>query len=68
MLDIVAWGWDWGRDTADQKAVKSKWVFKHKADGHFHTCLVAKGFMQIPGLDMMKPSALSHALNHYGSY
>ena len=33
------------------KAVKSKWVFKLKANGHFHTWLVAKGFMQIPGID-----------------
>ncbi len=33
------------------KAVKSKWVFKLKADGRFHACLVAKGFMQIPGID-----------------
>jgi hypothetical protein len=36
---------------ANRKAVKSKWVFKHKVDGCFRTCLVAKGFMQIPGLD-----------------
>ena len=33
------------------KAAKSKWVFKLKANGHFHTWLVAKGFMQIPGID-----------------
>ena len=33
------------------KAIKSKWVFKLKIDGHFHACLVAKGFMQIPGID-----------------
>jgi len=36
---------------ADHKAVKLKWVLKHKADGHYHACLVAKGFTQIPGLD-----------------
>ena len=36
---------------AGQKAVKSKWVFKHKVDGRYRTRLVAKGFMQIPGLD-----------------
>src|SRR5229473_1519491 len=33
------------------KAIKSKWVFKLKADGRFCACLVAKGFTQIPGID-----------------
>jgi hypothetical protein len=33
------------------KAVKSKWVFKLKVDGHYCAHLVAKGFMQIPGID-----------------
>src|SRR5712692_6386852 len=33
------------------KAIKSKWVFKLKADRRFHARLVAKGFMQIPGID-----------------
>ena len=33
------------------KAVKLKWVFKHKVDGCYHACLVAKGFTQIPSLD-----------------
>jgi hypothetical protein len=32
------------------KAVKSKWVFKLKADGCFCTQLVVKGFLQIPGI------------------
>ena len=36
------------------KAVKSKWVFKHKADGCFHMHLVAKGFKQIQGIDYNK--------------
>jgi len=36
---------------AGRKAVKLKWVFKHKANGHYHAHLVAKGFTQIPGLD-----------------
>ena len=36
---------------AGHKAVKSKWVFKHKADGRYHARLVAKGFTQIPSLD-----------------
>ena len=34
-----------------RKAVKSKWVFKLKANGHFCAQLVAKGFTQIPGID-----------------
>ena len=33
------------------KTVKSKWVFKLKSDGYYHAHLVAKGFMQIPGID-----------------
>ena len=33
------------------KAIKSKWVFKCKADGCFCMHLVAKGFMQIQGID-----------------
>jgi hypothetical protein len=36
---------------AGRKAVKSKWVFKHKADGRYCAHLVAKGFTQIPSLD-----------------
>jgi len=34
-----------------RKSIKSKWVFKLKADGCYRACLVAKGFMQIPGID-----------------
>ena len=34
-----------------RKAVKSKWVFKKKADGRFRARLVAKGFTQIEGVD-----------------
>ena len=36
---------------AGRKAVKSKWVFKRKADGRFRARLVAKGFTQIHGID-----------------
>ena len=34
-----------------RKAVKSKWVFKRKADGRFQARLVAKGFTQIQGIN-----------------
>ena len=34
-----------------RKSIKSKWVFKLKSDGHYRARLVAKGFMQIPGID-----------------
>ena len=34
-----------------RKAVKSKWVFKRKADGRFRARLVAKGFTQVQGID-----------------
>ena len=37
-----------------RKAVKSKWVFKRKADGRFQVRLVAKGFTQIQGIDYDK--------------
>ena len=44
------------------KSIKSKWVFKWKSDGCYHVHLVAKGFMQIPGIDYdetFSPVALS---------
>jgi hypothetical protein len=43
--------WDLVDLPAGRKAVKSKWVFKLKADGRFRARLVAKGFTQIPGID-----------------
>jgi hypothetical protein len=43
--------WDLVNLPAGRKAVKSKWVFKRKADGRFRARLVAKGFTQIQGLD-----------------
>src|SRR6266853_5367722 len=33
------------------KAVRFKWVFKHKADGCFRARVVAKGFTQIQGIN-----------------
>ena len=46
--------WELVNLPAGCKAVKSKWVFKLKADGHFHAWLVAKGFTQIPEIDYDK--------------
>ena len=34
-----------------RKRIKSKWVFKRKADGSFKGCLVAQGWNQVSGLD-----------------
>ena len=36
---------------AGRKAIKSKWVFKQKVDGHYYARLVVKGFIQIQGID-----------------
>ena len=33
-----------------RKRIKSKWVFKRKADGSFKGSLVAQGWNQVPGL------------------
>ena len=53
--------WDLVDLPPSHKAVKSKWVFKLKSDGYFACRLVAKGFMQIPGLDFDKTfSPLAH--------
>ena len=43
--------WELVNLPASRKAVKLKWVFKHKANGRYRARLVAKGFTQIPGLD-----------------
>ena len=43
--------WDLVNLPAGCKAIKSKWVFKLKADGCFYAQLVAKGFMQIFRVD-----------------
>ena len=43
--------WDLVDLPTGRKAVKSKWVFKRKADGRFRARLVAKGFTQIQGID-----------------
>ena len=36
---------------ANQRCVKSKWVFKIKRDGTFRARIVACGYSQIPGVD-----------------
>src|SRR5882757_2940973 len=43
--------WELTKLPPSRKTIKSKWVFKLKADGHYRARLVAKGFMQIPGID-----------------
>ena len=43
--------WELVNLPAGHKAVKSKWVFKLKANGCFHAQLVAKGITQIPGIN-----------------
>jgi hypothetical protein len=52
-MDVLAKNgtWDLVDLPAGCKAVKSKWVFKRKADGRFRTHLVAKGFIQIQGIN-----------------
>ena len=43
--------WDLVDLPTGRKAVKSKWVHKHKTDGRYRARVVAKGFTQIPGID-----------------
>jgi hypothetical protein len=43
--------WDLVDLPLGRKAIKSKWVFKCKANGHFCAQVVAKGFTQIQGID-----------------
>jgi hypothetical protein len=43
--------WELSDLPPNRRAVKSKWVFKLKADGRFRARLVAKGFTQIHGID-----------------
>ena len=40
-----------------RKRIKSKWVFKRKADGSFKGRVVAQGWNQVPGLDCVKTYA-----------
>jgi len=37
-----------------RKAVKNRWVFNIKPDGHYQSCLVAKGFSQVESIDFNK--------------
>jgi len=34
-----------------RKAVKNRWIFNIKPDGRYQSCLVAKGFSQVEGID-----------------
>jgi len=34
-----------------RKAVKNHWVFNTKPNSHYRSCLVAKGFSQVKGID-----------------
>ena len=31
--------------------IDSKWLFQKKRDGQFRTCLVSRGYTQLPGVD-----------------
>jgi hypothetical protein len=37
----------------DRSALGSKWVFKKKSNGVYRACLVALGYLQIPGVDYL---------------
>ena len=53
MLDMGVWRHVKRRDCPnDHRLVGSRWVFKVKRYGVYHARLVAKGFSQIPGVDL----------------
>ena len=53
MLDMCVWRHVNRKDhPQDQRLVGCSWILKVKCNGVYHAKLVAKGFSQIPGVDL----------------
>ena len=43
--------WELVNHPSDRKTIKCRWTYVLKADGHYNTRLVAKGYTQVQGID-----------------